>query len=134
MRTALAAWLAAPLAAAALFVLWPDAAWAQKSPYTAAPQRDKLTGAEASGCPPRHNNDPVPGIAEDRTNRDGTTDYYMGKYHWDDGKGNDLTIIEWCMHGEVQYFSVEVIQSKNGTQKDVANPGGTGGAVDTDGC
>ena len=127
-------WLATPLLVACLVLTWVGTASAQKSPYHPAPKRDELSASEQAGCPPHKPGEAVPAINEDRVNRDGTTDYFMGEYHWDDGEGNDLTLKEWCMHGEVPYFSVELIQSKNGANTTVANPLGTGGAVETDGC
>ncbi len=102
-----------------------------KSPYTSAPPREGLTAVEQAKCPPKHDSEDVPPIDQDRTNRDGSIDYFMGQYHWDDGKGNDLTLDQFCVHGKIEYFSVDLIQSKNGKYKTVARTGGTNGVVDT---
>jgi len=49
----------------------------------------------------------------------------LSSYHWDNGKGDDLT---------VAYVSTKLTQSKKGANTEVANPGGTEGAVDTGHC
>lgn len=55
------------------------------------------------------------------------------RYHWDDGKGNDLTVDSLCIT-EGEYMSVRVTQSKNGRLTVVAQPGGGNGTADPGHC
>jgi hypothetical protein len=41
-------------------------------------------------------------------------------YHWDDGKGNDLTVDVYCVKGS--FFSTTVTQSKNKKEVVVVSP------------
>ena len=58
----------------------------------------------------------------------------LSSYHWDNGKGDDLTVDVICVGGAAAYVSTKLTQSKKGANTEVANPGGTEGAVDTGHC
>ena len=117
-------------------------------PYYPPDQRDDLTPQQQSKCPPV---DPetgtIPGLAEDKNVSDHKDqngkvdpkikDAYMGKWHWDDGKGHDLTIEKWCINSTVWYFSQRIIVSTGKVNKKltvVVAPGGAGGTVDPGAC
>jgi hypothetical protein len=58
----------------------------------------------------------------------------VSKSHWDDGKGNDLTVEEWCQEADTNYFTVKVMVSKEGKQTVVVQPGDGGNAIDPGPC
>ena len=100
-----------------------------KDPYSPPVDSGGHRIAGRQGCPPK-NQAPIPA---DKT-MPAPAGWFMGSYHWKDAKGNDLTVEEWCIKGELPYFSERVIQSKNGVENVVAAPTGVGGTEDPGFC
>jgi hypothetical protein len=113
------AWCLAFVAAA---TLWPMIASAAVKPLVPPTLRDELTNDEQASCPPKHDDKAVAPIPEDRKNPEGgSTDYFIVKWHWDDGNGNDLTFALWCVNG--RDFSGELTQSQGTTSTVVSKAG-----------
>jgi hypothetical protein len=129
------------------------AAPAHAGPWYPPARRDDLSAQENSNCPPVDEDGKLWGLAEDANvagHKNGKgqvdpklTDAYMGKWHWDDGKGNDLTVEKWCIRSTVWYFSQRIIVSKKKKLTVVAAPKGyvppnmekqKGGAIDPGYC
>ena len=62
-----------------------------------------------------------------------SNDWLLLRYHWDDGKGKDLTVEQWCLSSP-HVFTMRIIQSVNGEQFVRATPTGTGGTVPVGTC
>ena len=111
----------------------------ENSPHQWPGQRDGLSRAQQSRCPPWNSAKPpqVPPHKDDRDvsgHNDGkTVDWIIDRWHWDDGE-NDLTVEEWCINAKTPYYSLVIIQSKKGKPTTVVAPGGAGGTVDPGQC
>lgn len=81
---------------------------------------DNPEKAQLDRCPPLASDGNVYHIPEDETpkasDKNGPHNLLMAKWHWDDGKGNDLTVEKWCMDALAvrhdSYLTLRVIQSK----------------------
>lgn len=124
---------------------------AQESPHTGVPQRDGESYAQRMSCPPTDSSGKVPPLKNSKgevldkdVNGDGQVDYLLDRWHWDDGKGNDLTVELWCVSEKTSddhysYYGSEVVtQSKTAIgkteEKTVVSPGGKQGGIDPGHC
>ena len=60
-------------------------------------------------------------------------DWLFKRFHWDDGKGHDLTVEVWCVRAG-PYFSSRIFLSTNGISTLVATPKGQDGTTETGLC
>lgn len=57
-----------------------------------------------------------------------SNDWLIMRAHWDDGKGTDFTLEEWC-RSSPQVYSMRMIQSQNGKDVIRATPTGVEGTI-----
>ena len=116
---------------------------AQETPHVGVPQRDGLSRAQQSKCPPKDSSGKVPPLKDkdgkvlDRDiNGDKIPDYLIDRWHWDDGNGNDVTVELWCVSikDDGYYYSEMIIRSKDTKETTAASPGGAEGGTDPGHC
>jgi hypothetical protein len=84
-------------------------------------------------CPPQKP-EPIEGVDAPLSGLPGDeVDWLFKRFHWDDGKGHDLTVEVWCVRAG-PYFSSRIFLSTNGISTLVATPKGQDGTTETGLC